>query len=799
MIGFSIFSPVEGLGKDVVSWLGHSISEGIGGFSSWAIGGVIHAMASTTTPDFTTWFAGPWRAMLAVVVWLSIPILFVGVGTAALRGDLTSVLKRGLGAPVLMAVGTAVAVPVTAGVLTLVNGCCGLLVDVAIGGNQGFGQGLSHLSDFALSATVASGGSGLPGLAAALIVALAGLAALAIWFVLALRGALLYLEVLAVPLALCGLYWGGTAHWIKKLIDLIVATILSQLVITMLMVLAAADLNKNQLAVNGSVSGDMTTLFLAVAFLVLGSLALPMALRHVPAATEHAAAAASQISAPGRMTYMGSRIAGTARMMGGSGGGTQAIVRQAGAAAGPLGVAASAGVGAATFAARSGVDAATGAATAAAGGEGERGQATGNTGPSGSGPEGGGLSHGSGGGAGSAATRQAATSPRQEATDLRHGRRRLAKGWGAERARLPRCEVREVPPMTEPEVLYNFGVLTKRYELVSRTAGQLAPGIAGLLVGFLMIVAGAPLPLPFAPVLVGFWFALGKIPFGRHRGARVRAVVGPLARYWYLRLAGKTHWAMPAMWLSVAVDPAATSTLERVQLDQAPPVVELGGVERNRRDRRPKTPSGRKRGGGRTRREAGEQLPPELGRLRWMAVHFDGAEAGLLFERARRQNLLTAVISVSGGDRFVFSGPDEQAAQIFHWGEVLGAMASEGSGLRRLQWVERATPQPSTVQEDWARGAMREVSPSEWADYQSLQAAIGTAAIHHDVYLGAQVETDTGKPSRRAGRGGERAGPAVRTPHFNWIATDGALAPGDRGGDAPVGRSDRARAPGAVG
>ncbi len=35
--------------------------------------------------------------------------------------------------------------------------------------------------------------------------------------------------------------------------------------------------------------------------------------------------------------------------------------------------------------------------------------------------------------------------------------------------------------MADPEVLYNFGVLTKRYELVSRTASQLAPGIAGLL------------------------------------------------------------------------------------------------------------------------------------------------------------------------------------------------------------------------------------------------------------------------------------------------------------------------------
>jgi hypothetical protein len=410
MIAFSIFSPLSGLGQDVVNWFGHSISEGIGGFSSWAIGGVIHAMQSTTTPDFTSWFAGPWRAMLAVVAWLSIPILFVGVGTAALRGDLTSVLKRGLGAPVLMAVGTAVAVPVTAGVLTLVNGCCGLLVDVAIGGNQGFSQGLTHLSDFALSATVASGGSGLPGLAAALIVALAGLAALVIWFVLALRGALLYLEVLAIPLALCGLYWGGTAHWIKKLVDLIVATILSQLVITMLMVLAAADLNKSQLSVKGSISGDMTTLFLAVAFLVLGSLALPMALRHVPAATEHAAAAASQIAGPGRMTYMGSRIAGTAKMMGGSGGGQQAIVRQAAAAAGPVGVAASVGVGAATSAARSGVDAAGGAANAAASGDGERGHGTPSAGPSGSGPGGGGLP-GTGGGTASAATRQAATNP----------------------------------------------------------------------------------------------------------------------------------------------------------------------------------------------------------------------------------------------------------------------------------------------------------------------------------------------------------------------------------------------------
>lgn len=405
--GISLFSPLGGLARDVVSWFGQAISQGIGGFASWAIGGVVHAMAATTTPDFTSWFRGPWRAMLSVVAWLSVPILFVGVGTAALRGDLSSVVKRGLGAPVVMAIGTAVALPVTAGILTLVNGCCGLLVDLAIGGNQGFGRGLDHLAAFALSATAVTG-SPLPGLAAALIVALAGLAALVIWFVLALRGALLYLEVLAIPLALCGLYWGGTSHWIKRLVDLIVATILAQLVITMLMVLAAADLNNSQLLTAGSVGMDMTTLFLAVAFLLLGSLALPMALRHVPAATEHAAAAASQISGPGRMTYIGTRVAGTARTMGRSGGG-QAIVRQAGAAGGPVGVAGAVGLGAATTAARAGAGgagAASGAGSSASGvGSASSGAGTASSGASGRGrggsavsEQGGGRQAGAGGG-----------------------------------------------------------------------------------------------------------------------------------------------------------------------------------------------------------------------------------------------------------------------------------------------------------------------------------------------------------------------------------------------------------------
>ena len=106
--------------------------------------------------------------------------------------------------------------------------------------------------------------------------------------------------------------------------------------------------------------------------------------------------------------------------------------------------------------------------------------------------------------------------------------------------------------MAENGTLYNFGVLTKRYELVSRTAGQ-SPGVLGAACGFVMVLGSIPMPLPFLPVLLGFWFALGRVPFGRHRGAKVRSLFGPYARYGLLRANGQVHWEMPQTWWSVGI------------------------------------------------------------------------------------------------------------------------------------------------------------------------------------------------------------------------------------------------------
>jgi hypothetical protein len=288
--------------------------------------------------------------------------------------------------------------------------------------------------------------------------------------------------------------------------------------------------------------------------------------------------------------------------------------------------------------------------------------------------------------------------------------------------------------VTEKETLYNFGLLTRRYELVSRTAGQFAPAVAGAASGFLMILAGVPEPAPVLPVVAGFWIALGKVPFGARRGTPVRATVAPLVRYGMLRIGRQERWEIPATWRTVLVHPATPGPLGTA-------ISDLGSD----------TPSPIRRQQSRRRCSAPEQLPPELGRLRWLSTTVDGTEAGLVSERVGRRGLVTAVLSVSGGDRFVFSRPEEQAAQVSRWGEVLKTLAADGPGLRRLQWVERATPEPSTVQADWSTAAMAGVPGEEWADYQTLQATIGTAAIHHDVYLGAQIETEATPRTAAAG------------------------------------------------
>jgi hypothetical protein len=125
-----------------------------------------------------------------------------------------------------------------------------------------------------------------------------------IWVELAVRAALVYLLAAFVPLALAGLFWSGTARWTRRLVEVLAAVLLSQLVITVVMVLAAA-------ALGGSADGlaaGVDQVAVGLALLFLGTLGLPMTLRLLPHVVEASVVAGAGAAVASRVRRSGGQL-----------------------------------------------------------------------------------------------------------------------------------------------------------------------------------------------------------------------------------------------------------------------------------------------------------------------------------------------------------------------------------------------------------------------------------------------------------------------------------------------------------
>jgi hypothetical protein len=240
--------------------IGHAIQHTISSITGWAFAQMIDALQSTTAIHLSGWFSGPWRAMASVSVLLALPLLLVGVAHEVLRGNPMGALQRGLMMPLLVGVGLVAAPALLAGLLAIVDVMCAGLVQLGIGGPAGFGHALAnmqHLLGAASNEPLSS--YGLPGPVTFLLLHVAGVLAFVIWIELALRTALVYLLAVA----------------------------LSKVVITAVMVLAAAAIGSTPTTASGAVDSLAT----GIALLLLGTFALPMTMRLVPHVSEAAFAA----------------------------------------------------------------------------------------------------------------------------------------------------------------------------------------------------------------------------------------------------------------------------------------------------------------------------------------------------------------------------------------------------------------------------------------------------------------------------------------------------------------------------
>jgi hypothetical protein len=282
-----------------MSGVARALSGGVQSLGSWAFDHMTNALVATTQVQLGGWFDGPWRAMLTVAGVFALPILLAGVATEVLAGRPGQALRRGVLMPLAVAPALLAARAVLGLVLAVVNGACGLVVQIGIGGPGGFAQALTRMGlTLGVSASPIAPQTG-GAIGPLIVVLIAAVLAFVIWVELACRAALVLILVAFVPLAFAGLFWHSTATWTRRLLEVLAAVILAQLVITVLMVLAAAAMASPGRGLATGIDG----IAVGLALLFLGSLGLPMTFRVLPHVVEAAAVAGSGAAVARRMHH----------------------------------------------------------------------------------------------------------------------------------------------------------------------------------------------------------------------------------------------------------------------------------------------------------------------------------------------------------------------------------------------------------------------------------------------------------------------------------------------------------------
>jgi hypothetical protein len=214
--------------------------------SSWlASGGValvdhVLALLTTTTPTLPatsagagpSWFAKEEDLMLGLMGFVILPILLVATVGAIARQDLSRLGRTWLVALPVSIVAALVGVEVTRGALQVTDSLSAAVLSTV---------NVPQLIGKALGAIVANDAGNIAGGSVAIlfIASLTIVAGILLWLELVVRTAAIYVALLFLPLALSGLVWPSTSHMARRLVQVLVALILSKFVVAAVLALGA--------------------------------------------------------------------------------------------------------------------------------------------------------------------------------------------------------------------------------------------------------------------------------------------------------------------------------------------------------------------------------------------------------------------------------------------------------------------------------------------------------------------------------------------------------------------------------
>jgi hypothetical protein len=251
----------------------------------------------------------------------------------------------------------------------------------------------------------------------------------------------------------------------------------------------------------------------------------------------------------------------------------------------------------------------------------------------------------------------------------------------------------------EPQRRYRFADLRRSGLFGSMPPTLLVTLGAGILVSWLTVLRGAPLPLALAPLALAAY-----VGFGRLGGRPVHEQVPPAVAWWWRKVRHRHRWCRP---VPLVVDGAVPQAL--------PP--SLAGIELFDAD------------------------------TSWITGR---TEVGVVHDRAT--GIVTAVLRVTGDGQFALADAGTQETRLDLWGLALAAFCREATPVARITCREWTSPTGTgdhlaQVRNRWAD----EAETAARSSYLTLVEAVAPTCVRHDVLIEVSVDQ---RRARRATRRG---------------------------------------------
>jgi type IV secretion system protein TrbL len=265
-VGDIVTAPIRSAAGSAVDMLTSWVSDS----AQWLLGKVMNFIDDSTSPDLSAaWFTERYRFMIGLAALVLLPMLLIASIGAIMRQDVAGLLRSFFLYLPAAILGTFVAVFLTK---TLLAATDALSAAVA----SGIGGDVSDTFD-SVGRTLGPAGPAAPSFAIFFGALILIIGSFFVWLELLIRSAAVTVSVFFLPLILAGLVWPATSRWTRRLIETLIALILSKFVIVSVISLATAALADPGSGGFGAVMGAAALMLMAAFSPVVLLKLLPMA------------------------------------------------------------------------------------------------------------------------------------------------------------------------------------------------------------------------------------------------------------------------------------------------------------------------------------------------------------------------------------------------------------------------------------------------------------------------------------------------------------------------------------------